>query len=67
MATLNSPFLDVEFLLENFRKYAPQCQVVEQMHVAPEFADKFPDRALKIYRFKFLADQQLKLDEQSRY
>ena len=57
IATLNSPFLDTEFLLEKFRKHAPQCQVVEKMHVAPEFADKFPDRALKIYRFKFLANQ----------
>jgi len=56
IATLNSPFLEGEFLLGKFEHHAPEFKAIEEMPVAPEFSDKFPERALKIFRFVYQAE-----------
>jgi 23S rRNA (cytosine1962-C5)-methyltransferase len=52
IATVNSPFLDRDFLSQQFARYAPQLQLLEPIPVAKEFRDRFPDRGLKIYRLR---------------
>lgn len=52
IATVNSPYLGPEFLIHQMQRYSPTCRFVEEMHAPPEFADKFPDKALKICRFR---------------
>lgn len=51
IATVNSPYLYDDFLLNLVSRYAPQCRFQTMMPTSPEFADKYPERALKIYRF----------------
>ena len=53
VASLNSPFLDQQFLLDKFAQHAPAAVFQETMPAAPEFKDKYPERALKIARFKY--------------
>ena len=53
IATLNSPFLDQQFLLEKFSKNAPTAEFIESIPAAEEFVDKYPGKALKILRFKY--------------
>jgi 23S rRNA (cytosine1962-C5)-methyltransferase len=53
IATLNSPFLDQQFLLDKFSKNAPAAEFVESIPAAEEFEDKYPGKALKILRFKY--------------
>ncbi|MDD9959535.1 MAG: class I SAM-dependent methyltransferase [Gammaproteobacteria bacterium] len=55
IATLNSPFLGQQFLLDKFAQYAPTAEFVESIPAAEEFKDRFPDRALKILRFNYKA------------
>ncbi|PCJ23432.1 MAG: methyltransferase [SAR86 cluster bacterium] len=52
IATINSPFLDIDFLPEKFERHVPNGSYLGQIDAAPEFADKFPERGLKIYHFK---------------
>jgi len=52
IATINSPFLSSEFLLELFEKHNPAGRYVGELPVAPEFADKFPERGLNICEFR---------------
>jgi 23S rRNA (cytosine1962-C5)-methyltransferase len=52
IATLNDPFLDQQFLLDKFSKYAPETKFMGLMPVAPEFSDNYPERGLKICRFR---------------
>ncbi len=52
IATVNSPFLDADFLPLRFSKIIPKAILIEEMPIAEEFFDKYPDRALKIYRFE---------------
>ena len=52
IATLNSPFLGSDYLMELFREFLPHCEFLESMPVAPEFADATPEKALKICRFR---------------
>lgn len=51
IATVNSPYLNDEFLPHQMMRNAPQCRLIEMMPRSPVFEDKFPERALKIYRF----------------
>lgn len=51
IATVNSPYLNEEFLPNLMVRYAPQCRLVETMPRTAVFEDKYPERALKIYRF----------------
>ena len=52
IAALNSPFLDEKFLFDKFARHAPKAKFVESIAAAPEFLDRFPERALKIFRFE---------------
>lgn len=52
IATINSPFLDVDFLLQKFERFVPNGTYVGSINAAEEFADKYPERGLKIYHFK---------------
>lgn len=53
-ATLNSPFLEGEYLQTLFEHHAPQCELVSEIPASPEFADKYPERALKIFHYRSL-------------
>jgi 23S rRNA (cytosine1962-C5)-methyltransferase len=52
IATVNSPYLGPDFLKNHVQRYAPHCSFVGEMPASPEFEDKFPDKALKIYHFR---------------
>lgn len=51
IATVNSPYLTDDFLINQFARHAPQCRFRTMMPGSEEFPDKFPERALKIYHF----------------
>ena len=51
IATINSPYLNEEFLPNLAQRYSPNLRLKERLPVAHEFADRFPERALKIYHF----------------
>lgn len=52
IATLNSPYLDRDFLLHRFQRYGSTFRFVNEIPASPEFADKYPERALKILHFR---------------
>ncbi len=52
IATLNSPYLEADFLTNQVARYAPSLRFESQMPAAPEFEDKFPERALYIARYR---------------
>ena len=52
IATVNSPYLGPDYLVNQVQRYAPAFQHVEDLPASPEFADRFPDKALKIHRFR---------------
>ncbi len=52
IATVNSPYLGPDFLVNQFQRYAPDCRLIGEKSAAPEFADKYPDKALKIFHFR---------------
>lgn len=52
IATINSPFLSSDFLQELFAKHNPRGRYLGELPVAPEFADKYPERGLNICRFE---------------
>ena len=52
IGTVNSPYLGPDFLKNHVQRYAPDCRFVGEMPASPEFEDKFPDKALKIYHFR---------------
>lgn len=52
IATINSPYLNSDFLIHQVQRYAPQCSLYKEIPASPEFKDKFPDKALKIFHFK---------------
>lgn len=52
IATVNSPYLSQDYLTNLVSRYAPQYRFEEMIPRSPEFVDKYPDKALKIYRFR---------------
>jgi 23S rRNA (cytosine1962-C5)-methyltransferase len=52
IATLNSPLLGRDFLLDLMAEHAPGCQFLDYMPASPEFDDMYPERSLKIYHFR---------------
>jgi 23S rRNA (cytosine1962-C5)-methyltransferase len=52
IATVNSPFLESNYLLGLFSANLRNAEYVEAIPAAAEFADKYPQRGLKICRFK---------------
>lgn len=53
IACLNSPFLDSQWMHDQFAEHCPRATFLERMPVAPEYPDVEPERGLKIFRFKF--------------
>ncbi len=53
IACLNSPFLNVDYLPQQMMRWCPECRYLEQMPAATDFPDRFPDRGLKISRFRY--------------
>ncbi len=52
IATINSPFLGPDYLLELFFRYNPEGKHIGEIAVAPEFLDKYPERGLNICHFE---------------
>jgi 23S rRNA (cytosine1962-C5)-methyltransferase len=52
IATINSPYLGPDFLINLMDRYGPKCTSARDILPSPEFEDKFPDKALKIVRFR---------------
>lgn len=52
LALLNSPFLPPRFLTETMARWAPALRFEEWLAASPDFDDAYPDRALKIARFR---------------
>ena len=52
IATVNSPYLTEDFLPNQMERYAPQCRFIDMMPASPEFTDKYPEKALKIYHYR---------------
>lgn len=52
IATINSPFLAADYLLELFMRHNPEGSYIGEMAVAPEFLDKYPERGLNICHFQ---------------
>ncbi len=52
IATVNSPYLGDDFLPNLFARYASGYRFIEMMPASPEFEDKFPEKALKIYHYR---------------
>ncbi len=51
-ATVNSPYLDQDYLQHQFQRYAPGFDLVEHFPASPDFEDRHPQKALKICRFR---------------
>lgn len=52
IATVNSPYLTEDFLPNQVTRYASKCQLSGMIPASPEFEDKYPERALKIYHYR---------------
>ena len=52
IASLNSPYLGTDFLPNLMQKHQAKFRLVREFPVSPEFVDRFPERALKLYHFK---------------
>ena len=52
IASINSPFLDTDYLVKQFADNAPEAKLIATIPAAAEFADKFPERGLKICHFR---------------
>jgi len=53
IACLNSPFLNGDFLSQQMSRWCPAARYVETMPASEDFPDRFPDRGLKIVRFRY--------------
>lgn len=52
IATVNSPYLGTDFLPNLMQRHQSKIRLIGEMPASPEFVDKYPERALKIYHFK---------------
>lgn len=52
IASLNSPYLGSDFLPNLMQRHQSKFRLVGEFPVSPEFVDRFPERALKLYHFK---------------
>ena len=53
IAALNSPFLGPDFLHNQMARWAPEATFLSQYPLHPDFPDAFPERALKVMKFKY--------------
>jgi len=52
VACLNSPFLNADFLPAQMARWCPAAEFESTMPASRDFPDRFPDRALKISRYR---------------
>lgn len=52
IASLNSPYLGTDFLPNLMQKHQSKFRLLNEFPVSPEFVDKYPERALKLYHFR---------------
>jgi hypothetical protein len=52
MATLNSPYLGVDYLPNLMQRYQSGVRLIGEFPASPEFVDQYPERALKIFHFR---------------
>ena len=50
--TLNSPYLGLDYLPNLMARYQPTFRRLGEFPASPEFVDRFPERALKIFHFR---------------
>jgi len=50
--TINSPYLGPDFLQNQVARYAPGFTFADTVPASPEFADRYPERALCVLRFR---------------
>ena len=55
VACLNSPFLNGDFLTGQMARWCSGVRFVEFMPASKDFPDEFPDRGLKVARFRYPA------------
>jgi len=53
VACLNSPFLNADHLPQQMMRWCPDCRFEGPLPVSPDFPDRFPDRGVKICRFRY--------------
>ena len=51
--TLNSPYLNSDYLPNLMQRYQPKCRLIGEFAASPEFSDRFPERGLKIHHFRY--------------
>lgn len=52
IATVNSPYLGLDFLPNLMQRYQSKLRLIGEMPASPEFVDRYPERALKIFHFR---------------
>lgn len=52
IATLNSPYLGKDFLPNLMQRHQSKVRLIGEFPASPEFVDRFPERALKIFHFR---------------
>tara|TARA_R110002072_G_scaffold1369_6_gene11255 strand:- start:11442 stop:12263 length:822 start_codon:yes stop_codon:yes gene_type:complete len=52
IATVNSPYLGMDFLPNLMQRYQSKLRLIGEMPASPEFVDRYPERALKIFHFR---------------
>ena len=52
IAALNSPFLGIDFLQQQFDRHLPEAEFIRYLPVAPEYEECEPDKGLKIALFQ---------------
>lgn len=50
---LNSPFLNADHLPQLMARWCPECRFEELLPGSEDFPDRFPDRGLKVCRFRY--------------
>lgn len=53
IAALNSPFLNGDFLPAQMARWCPAARFQETLPVSEDFPDRYPERGLKIARFRY--------------
>ena len=52
IASVNSPYLGMDFLPNLMQRYQSKIRLIGEMPASPEFEDRYPERALKIFHFR---------------
>jgi 23S rRNA (cytosine1962-C5)-methyltransferase len=52
IASLNSPYLGSDYLPNLMTRYQGKIRLIGEFPVSPEFVDRYPERALKLFHFR---------------